>query len=251
MSAVPSSLQEQSIVVAADESESRSPRRMPLVTIPTAGGDSIRIRCELHTPWTQLIGHPELQNTSTSPSNASANQHPGASSGAAAASPVPAMPLRTTPISGAAGSAPATAEGVPHAGGSSADSQLRQRREPQHSPPRDQPHLQFHGDTMVNDPQRSKLLIVASLGVEGGSGWFSHVAQHFADLRDPATGQPAADVVTFDNRWVLRCMAAAADCMGSCHATCMLSGGVAMPAFSLDTRLNNSMAALYYRQLHR
>lgn len=46
------------------------------------------------------------------------------------------------------------------------------------------------------------LLVLGGMGARGDSGWFRHVVEHIASLRDPETGEGAAVICTFDSRWV-------------------------------------------------
>jgi hypothetical protein len=181
---------------------------MPLVTVQTASGEPVRICCELHTPWTQLLGTPSSAGGSAAQQQAAFR--PNSSVGGGAAAPTSAAHAaggtageESSPIGHAAGAAGPqagssdaahAAHGIDGAGEASGQQRSDWGRQERQQEQRQQ-------GARINDPGRQKLLIVASLGVEGGSGWFSHVAAHFAGLRDPATGQPAADVVTFDNRW--------------------------------------------------
>lgn len=180
------------------------------MTVPTASGEPVRICCELHTPWTQLLGTPGATGSSAAQQQASC--HPDSSVGGGAAPLAAAAHAagstaggRFSPSGHADAAAGPTAEASDAAQAARGVDGGSQGHEPPHSDwggQKRQPQQQEQRQgARINDPRRQKLLIVASLGVEGGSGWFSHVAAHFAGLRDPATGQPAADVVTFDNRW--------------------------------------------------
>jgi hypothetical protein len=185
------------------------PRRMPLVTVPTVSGEPVRICCELHTPWTQLLGTPGAIGGSAAHQQASGRAN--SSAGGDAAPSTAAAHAAGSTAGGTAGPTRHADDGLsPSAGssdpahaaldsGNAGEASGQQRGDWGRQQPQQQEQRRQHA--RVNDPGRQKLLIVASLGVEGGSGWFSHVAAHFAGLRDPATGQPAADVVTFDNRW--------------------------------------------------
>lgn len=160
------------------------------MTIPTSSGDRVRVRCELHTPWTQLVDGLSV--------------HGGSGGGHAPASGYqPPTAVHKTAQSFHASAAPATQpSGEPAAAGTQRTDASAAAARPEHdSFVAAESSSAAAGHHRVNDPRRQKLLIVASLGVEGGNGWFTHVAEHIASLRDPCTGQPAADVVTFDNRW--------------------------------------------------
>ncbi len=52
---------------------------------------------------------------------------------------------------------------------------------------------------VARDPQR--LLVLGGMGARGDNGWFAHVVDHVASLRQPDTGDGAAVVCTMDYRW--------------------------------------------------
>ena len=51
---------------------------------------------------------------------------------------------------------------------------------------------------VARDPQR--LLVLGGMGARGDNGWFNHVVEHMAALRQPNTGEGAAVVCTMDYR---------------------------------------------------
>ena len=51
---------------------------------------------------------------------------------------------------------------------------------------------------VARDPQR--LLVLGGMGARGDNGWFSHVVDHIASLRQPGGGEGAAVVCTMDYR---------------------------------------------------
>jgi len=52
---------------------------------------------------------------------------------------------------------------------------------------------------VAQEPQR--LLVLGGMGARGDNGWFAHVVDHVASLRQPGTGDGAAVVCTMDYRW--------------------------------------------------
>ena len=54
----------------------------------------------------------------------------------------------------------------------------------------------------ARDPQR--LLVLGGMGARGDNGWFNHVVDHIASLRQPSTGDGAAVVCTMDYRSAAR-----------------------------------------------
>ena len=51
---------------------------------------------------------------------------------------------------------------------------------------------------VAREPQR--LLVLGGMGARGDNGWFAHVVDHVASLRQPGTGEGAAVVCTMDYR---------------------------------------------------